>query len=158
MRKYGIEHFHIELIETSNNTSEREQYWIEKLGSYSNGYNATKGGDGKKYIDYEPIAKRLLENPNTKLVAQEFGCSCRTVRNIAKQFGITVQHKYIPSTIILQLDPKTEDIINIFDSVSDVEQCLHINKHSASHIYDVCNGKRNTALGYKWKCIDRESS
>ena len=52
MNKYGIEHFHIELIEETDNPEEREIYWIEKLGSFKNGYNATLGGDGKKYLDY----------------------------------------------------------------------------------------------------------
>jgi hypothetical protein len=34
MRKYGVEHFHIELIEETNNPEEREIYWIEKLNAY----------------------------------------------------------------------------------------------------------------------------
>lgn len=47
MRKYGIEHFHIELIEETDNPEEREKYWIEQKQSFKNGYNATLGGDGK---------------------------------------------------------------------------------------------------------------
>jgi len=34
-------------------SSDREVYWIEKLDTYHNGYNATYGGDGKNYINYE---------------------------------------------------------------------------------------------------------
>lgn len=30
MRKYGIEHFHIELLEETDDPNEREVYWIEK--------------------------------------------------------------------------------------------------------------------------------
>ena len=52
MRKYGIEHFHISLIEETDNPEEREKYWIEYYQSFKYGYNATMGGDGKKYIDY----------------------------------------------------------------------------------------------------------
>jgi len=55
MRKYGIEHFHIELIEETNNPNEREQYWIEQYNSYHHGYNATYGGDGSKLIDYDKV-------------------------------------------------------------------------------------------------------
>ena len=55
MRKYGIEHFHIELIEETDNPEEREVFWIENKRSFKNGYNATVGGDGKKYIDYDII-------------------------------------------------------------------------------------------------------
>jgi len=29
MNKYGIEHFHISLIEETDNPSERERFWIE---------------------------------------------------------------------------------------------------------------------------------
>ena len=57
MRKYGVEHFHIELLEETDNPEEREKYWIEQKHSYENGYNATKGGDGKSYLDYDLIEK-----------------------------------------------------------------------------------------------------
>lgn len=48
MQKYGIENFRIEKIEecADNIASEREVYWIEKLQTFKNGYNATAGGDG----------------------------------------------------------------------------------------------------------------
>ena len=55
MRKYGIEHFHIELIEETDNPEEREVYWIEQKQSFKYGYNATMGGDGQKYIDYDLV-------------------------------------------------------------------------------------------------------
>jgi hypothetical protein len=54
MKKYGKEHFFIELIEECpiEKLNEREQYWIAKKDTYHNGYNATIGGDGKRLIDY----------------------------------------------------------------------------------------------------------
>lgn len=47
MRKYGINNFSFNIIEECpvNKLKEREIYWIEKLDTYNNGYNATKGGD-----------------------------------------------------------------------------------------------------------------
>lgn len=49
--KYGIENFKIEeleYVEDDSKLSEREIYWIKELQTYGcNGYNATKGGDGK---------------------------------------------------------------------------------------------------------------
>lgn len=51
MNKYGPEHFHIELIEETDNPEERERYWIQYYGSYHNGYNATLGGDGKSWLE-----------------------------------------------------------------------------------------------------------
>jgi hypothetical protein len=55
MNKYGIEHFHISQIEETNDPDEREKYWIEYYGTFKNGYNATIGGDGKRYLDYDLI-------------------------------------------------------------------------------------------------------
>ena len=55
MRKYGIENFHIELLEETDNPEERETYWIEQKQSFKNGYNATMGGDGRRYIDYDLV-------------------------------------------------------------------------------------------------------
>ena len=40
IQKYGVEHFHITLIEETDNPNEREIYWIEKLQSFKYGYNA----------------------------------------------------------------------------------------------------------------------
>ena len=57
MKKYGIAHFHTELLEETDNPEEREIYWIEQYQSFKSGYNATLGGDGKKYLDYDLIIK-----------------------------------------------------------------------------------------------------
>lgn len=85
MQKYGIGHFHIELIEETNNPEEREIYWIEKLNTYQNGYNATKGGDGKLVYDHEEILKALKINPRPIEIAKLFNCSSDLVRLIAKE-------------------------------------------------------------------------
>ena len=69
MNKYGIENFTVEKVEEVENdeiASEREIYWINKLRTYigfndCNGYNATLGGDSKRYYNYEEIAKKYLE-------------------------------------------------------------------------------------------------
>jgi hypothetical protein len=55
MNKYGLDHFHISQIEETNDPDEREKYWIEYYGTFKNGYNATIGGDGKRYLDYDLI-------------------------------------------------------------------------------------------------------
>ena len=90
MRKYGIEHFQIELIEETDNPEDREIYWINYFGSYSKGYNATKGGDGKQLYNYELIISRLKEYPYPCDIAEEFGCSKDLIYNIAKQNNIKI--------------------------------------------------------------------
>ena len=48
-KKYNINNFSfeiIEILEDYNQSNQRQQYWINKLNTYNNGYNATLGGDG----------------------------------------------------------------------------------------------------------------
>lgn len=61
MRKYGVENFTIEEIEKTDNPEDRERYWIEYFGSFKNGYNATIGGDGRPYIDYDLVVATYKE-------------------------------------------------------------------------------------------------
>ena len=77
MNKYGIENFEISLVEEcdKNILSERETYWIEYYGSFKYGYNATIGGDGKPYLDYEAILKLYSELKSVNQVAKIMNCS-----------------------------------------------------------------------------------
>ena len=70
MRKYGIEHFHIELLEETDNPEERETFWIEEKQSFKFGYNATLGGDGK-------FLYLTMYLPSTRVgLTSTFGSSC----------------------------------------------------------------------------------
>lgn len=82
MRKYGIENFHIELIEETDSPEEREAYWINKLDTYKNGYNATLGGDGKKYIDYELVLSTFKKLNSVKDTAKELDVCVHTVSKV----------------------------------------------------------------------------
>ena len=162
MRKYGVENFHIELIEETNNPEEREIYWITYYKGYEDGYNATKGGDGKKLFNYEEIAKTLKQNPYPAEVAKQFNCSADTVRNIAKIFNIPVKNK---GNINLKTTAKTiyqftknNELINSFNSTVEAGQWCYENKKCATlnsgvrgHIADCANGKRKSAYGYIWR-------
>ena len=79
------------MIEETDYPEEREKYWIEKYGSFKNGYNATLGGDGKHYLDYDLICKSYKENGyNQKKTAEILGISPDSVKNalIAKKHPI----------------------------------------------------------------------
>lgn len=93
MRKYGIEHFHIELIETTEKPEEREIYWISYYESFSKGYNATKGGDGKRIYNHEAIIARLKKHPYPCDIAKEFGCSKDLVYALGKENHINCYNK-----------------------------------------------------------------
>ncbi len=51
---------------------------------------------------------------------------------------------------VAQLNKDTEEIIHIFESVTEAENATG----NSRHISSVCNGNRVTAAGYKWKWIE----
>ena len=91
IKKYGIECFHIELIEecTNNVVNEREKYWIEQYGSFKNGYNATVGGDGKPYLDYELIYLTYKQTKNIAETSRLCQADAKHISKILESYGIT---------------------------------------------------------------------
>lgn len=96
MRKYGIEHFHIELLEETKTPEEREIYWIKKKGSYKNGYNETFGGEGESSVDIDLLKSLYYSGKNFKEIAQITGHTPKTVANRLK--GIGLQSQYLNSS------------------------------------------------------------
>ena len=156
MKKYGIEHFHIEKIEECDNPNERERYWIEYYGSFKNGYNATIGGDGKSYLDYELIYKTYLQVKNCTKTAQIVGCSKDSVEDIIKNIykissdEIDKNWRKNYSLSVAMVDKESGEIIKTF--IGTREAGKYLNK-THQHIQEVCQGKRKSAYGYYWKYI-----
>lgn len=159
IRKYGIENFKIYLIEETNYPEEREIYWIEFFQSFKWGYNATKGGDGKKYLDYDIIEATYKELQNEKAVSEKLNISVDSVRNVLNLRNIQIftseqvnQKQF--GKIINQYD-LNNNFIQSFPSAKKAAESLgkitETSKGASSHITDVCKGKRKTAYGYKWK-------
>ena len=164
MRKYGIEHFHIELIEETDNPEEREVFWIENKRSFKNGYNATIGGDGKKYIDYDLVISIYKEVKNAVHVAEMFGIHPDSVYNILKANNISSLYssennpnKELQGKICGMFSTNDE-LLKSFSTIKDAARYIiqeNISKDNikgiSSHISQVCNGKRKSAYGYHWK-------
>ena len=154
MRKYGVKHFHISLIEETDNPEEREKYWIEYYGSFKNGYNATIGGDGRTYLDYDLVYNLFLQGLNIKQIAERLNYSINSCRNILHQYGVRQEDiqkrgKQSIKKIVIQKDRDTQEILNIFPSIQEAYNFL--GKRHSGHIADVCNKKRKTAYGYVWE-------
>lgn len=154
MRKYGIEHFHIELIEETDNPEEKEIYWIEHLGSFKHGYNATVGGDGKKYLDYELIISMYNQGLTQKSIAEKLNCDTSSIRAVLRKTGFSTLDRYkrcgqYQNKIVHMINIKTNKIEKSFSSMAEAYRWLE--KPKSSHIKEVCEGKRKTAYGYKWK-------
>ena len=162
IRKYGVEHFHIEIIEETDNPEEREVYWIEKYGSFKNGYNATMGGDGKKYLDYDLIIATYQEVQEIEQTAKICNCSVDSVRNILRAQKIAIissveitKKKYGKPISQFTLD---NIFFQNFSSLADAARWLLENNYAKgakrgvqSHIRDCANGSRKTAYGFIWK-------
>ena len=155
MLKYGVEHFYIEQIEecSADILSERETFWIEYYGSFKNGYNATKGGDGKPYADYDLIFRTFQICKTYRETARLTGYDLNTVKVAVKLNGgqSTVIGGELSRKPIAMLNKDTGEILKTFSCAKEAEKYLNISY--TSHISDVCLGKRKTYQGYGWKYI-----
>lgn len=162
MCKYGLSNFTIELLEETDNPEEREIFWIEQKGSFKHGYNATMGGDGKKYIDYDLVVATYKNSGIIKETAKILGICEDTVHKILKQKDISIKptseinkEKFSKMVSMYSLN---DEYIRTFISLQEaatymVENKLTRCKHSTirTHISEVCRGKRKTAAKFKWK-------
>ena len=163
IRKYGIENFSIELLEETDQPNERECYWIEQKQSFKYGYNATLGGDGKKYLDYDLIYSTYEVLENAKETARRLGVSVDSVYTVVKQ-----KRKLKPSSEISKeknskpvkmFDKKTLEFIQSFSSLTSASQYLIENNYTNStnikgigtHIRECANGKRKSAYDFVWE-------
>ena len=168
MRKYGEDNFYIEQIEECPDeiVNEREIYWIEYYQSFKKGYNATKGGDGKHYLDYDLICETYKQVQSMAKTAKLCGCHEDSVRKILKERQIkTLSGQEISkiqrSQMINQYSISGE-YIKTFSSISDAAryiQSLSPENRTGlggivQHISDVAKGKRKTAYKYIWKYPD----
>ena len=168
MRKYGIEHFHLNLIEETDCPEERETYWISKKKSFHYGYNATLGGDGKRFLDYDLIIKTYKEVQNLKETARICGVSTDSVRNILRLNNIKIKSsmdiaKETSNRMVAMYNKEDHSTpIKTFASLSEAAKYLIDNEITSStkingivtHIVDVCKGKRESSYGFWWKYID----
>ena len=157
MKKYGVEHFHIELLEETDNPEEREKYWIEQKHSYENGYNATRGGDGKPYLDYDLIVSTYQRLQNIVKTAKEIGCDRKTVSNILKANNIEILSsqeitRNKTSKPINQYD-LDNNFIQTFPSTTAAARALNKEK-GACHLADCAKRRRKTAYGFIWRYVE----
>lgn len=164
MIKYGIEHFSIELIEETDNPKEREIYWIEYYGTFKNGYNATFGGDGKWYIDYDVVVETYKQTGSMIETATLLGICPDSVDNILK---IKDEQKRSSTDIIIEKYAKQLNMLDLNGSylrtfASAYEAARYLIQNGLTncklttiktHIVEVCKGKRKSAASFKWSYV-----
>ena len=159
--KYGVENFFIEEIEEVENdeiASEREIYWIDFLRSYigfedSNGYNATLGGDSKRYYNYEELSKAYLELGTVKAVMDKYNCDAKTVRAACCENNVEI--KIAPNQKqIKRIDKDGNE--EFYNSVMEASKYIP-NKEpetARKNISRALNkGNGSIAYGFKWEQV-----
>lgn len=166
MKKYGVENFSVEEVEecSSEILSEREIYWIDFYDSFRSGYNATKGGDGKPFIDEQEILKLWKDGKSLKDIAEIVGHSRAQTSQLLRNNGILSEdiikrgrNKYYKS--VKMIDINANQVLAIFSSTREAARYLikelklpPSNEGGiSSHISEACRGKRKTCQGYKWQ-------
>lgn len=163
INKYGIENFSIEILEETDvqNLSEKEIYWIGYYDTYKNGYNATKGGDGKILYDYDDFAYLYEQGYTIKQISEIYHCDAEHIGYILKQMGYDTKTNAMKvwSKKVCAYD-KQDNFIQEFNSIDSAARWIVNQKLTQAkvdsvrtNIGRVANGQRKTAYNYKWKYI-----
>lgn len=167
MNKYGREHFSIAQLEECplEILGEREQYWIEKLDTYKNGYNGTHGGDGSQLYDYNLFIADYNQGMNIGEIAEKYDCAPDTVSKALKKANLdtsrgTRNAKRKNSQIVYQYDMQ-ENFIQEFHSYWAAARWIIENNYTKStNVGQIHNnisgaarkiGYRKSAYGFKWE-------
>lgn len=97
MNKYGVDKFYVELLEENvpiNKMYEKEIFYIKKYNSFYNGYNSTKGGDGRfinttSSIEY--IINEYQKGKTTGDIAKIFNVNPVTIERTLKRYNIPLR-------------------------------------------------------------------
>ena len=163
MNKYGTENFVVEELCQCDNEelSSYEIQYIEKHNTYSDGYNATKGGDGKILFDYKLILDLYQGGASMREVAARVGCSVDTVSKVVHINNIPL-NKIIAGTCRKPIKVKQFDLkgnfVREWDSIADAAHWLVDNGYAKKYnggvrqkISMCCKGKLKTAYKFVWK-------
>lgn len=166
LRKYGIESFEYEVIDTAKSTEElnkKEIYWIKKLNTMRpNGYNLCEGGNTTRGYSHREESKRKMSVTKKKLGSMKgeknhyYGKHhtkeirekmSKAWENEARRAKLKEQNKNLDRTYqcrkVLNVETK-----EIFNSIKEAA-----NKYGLkdTHISRVCRGKRKTTGGFHWE-------
>lgn len=165
IRKYGAEHFKIELIEKCDSSiiNEREIYWISYYDAYYTGYNAALGGQGTRLYDQNIILDLLHQGKTCSEIINIVHCGKDTVYTTAHKNDFHLTGKTIKKdNRIKQYSKLNHEYLRTFNNSHEAMQwCIQngfskvqttrISSAGASHIRAVCDGKRKSAYGFYWQ-------
>lgn len=137
--KHGKENFIIEEIGQYEESllEELEIKLIAELDSYKNGYNSTLGGDGKRYIEEQPIIEAYNKEKSIIAVSRLLKIDKETIAKILRSNNIKIVQGLQPNRI----GPVYSDSLDkYFDSVKDCANYLISSGISKVCYYSTCRG------------------
>jgi group I intron endonuclease len=157
--KYGNDSFRIKILEECSieKLNERETYWIEKLNTFNNGYNATSGGD---HFDHNEETKNKISIGMSNVERSD-----EWVNNVSKALVSKIEkgelwgcltgeyhnHDKLKRKVkATNLDTEEEFI---FDSMREGAKELTGSECNAGNVSRAIKEKFN-AYGYKWEKLD----
>ena len=151
INKYGAENFIIEEVENclSEQSNEREKYWITFYKTYQEGYNATLGGDSRSYINYSQVIDLYASGKTCKEIGKELNIDVGTVSKILKSNNIEVKRNNPTPKKKVQMLSLSGEKIKEFNSITEATN--YLNKTDGTNIGRACKGTRDTAYGFKWE-------
>lgn len=149
LRKHGWSNFEWSVLEESvEDLNDREIYWIQKLGTFKNGYNSTSGGnvpseislEARRKISNSKKGKKLSKEHKRKLSESKKGCKGhkQSKESIAK---ITESNSHYWQIT----DPEG----NVF-IIKNLNKFCTENRLDQSNMWTVSTGKRKQHKG--WRC------
>lgn len=167
--KYGADNFLIETIGEyeEGKLEDKEISLIAELNTYKNGYNATLGGDGRRYLDIKD--SEIIESYNNlksiKETSRNLHISEGSVRNILVSNNISTSlNAEAKASIMTKACGKKilwVDYNTIYQSCSDcARDMLEFGfakgsvKQVASNISRVTTGARKSYLGFTFRCVN----
>ena len=162
INKYGAENFKIFSLGEykQGDLEEAEQQAIINYDTYAangNGYNATLGGDGTRYLTFteDEVINSYLKLKNTSEVARLYECDPRTIRDILKKHNI--ESLWEPSRKSVRII----DLDLTFESLTDAAEYLVSQGYSKGKIKYVAEsirrhicGHRKSYLGMQFEYLD----
>lgn len=178
-RKYGIENFHfsvLEIVKEKDDLTPRELYWYEKLKPE---YNNMKPAEDLSEIHSNSIyqidvdtLEIIQEWESSRVANKALGIDDGNIRSVCNRSTTTAGGYYwckvegyetweprqnkphvIPKgqecKAIARLDKDTEEVLEIYESALKASE----QGFSRPRISEVCNGKRKTHSGFKWKFV-----
>lgn len=147
--KYGVENFYFEVLESGipeDELNEKEIYYIEKYDSFKNGYNSTKGGDGRifnKIDDIEYIINELKNGRMAKDIADELEVNIVTINRALKSVGIknssSIQKRSKRPEIQTINREEIKELYIKGYTHDEISKTLHIDQRSVSRIVKELN-------------------